>query len=39
MLSDGKQARVAAKDISDKVKCVDDEVQVIINGTRGMSIQ
>ena len=39
MLSDGKQARVAAKDISDKVKCVDDKVQVIINGTRGMSIQ
>ena len=39
-LSDGQQARVAAKDIGDKVadvgvkvKCVDDKVQVIIDGT------
>ena len=40
ILSDGQQARVAAKDIGDKVadvgvkvKCVDDKVQVIIDGT------
>ena len=39
-LSDGKQARVVAKDIGDKVadvgvkvKCVDDKAQVIIDGT------
>ena len=39
ILTDGKQATVAAKDISDKVKCVDDKVQVFIDGTRGMSIR
>ena len=43
MLSDGKQARVAAKEIGDKVsdvgvkiqdkvQCVDDKVQVVIDG-------
>ena len=38
-LSDGKQARFAAKDIGDKVAdmgvkvgCVDDKVQVVIDG-------
>ena len=42
-LSDGKQARVVAKDISDKVadvgvkvECVDDKLQVIIDGARGV---
>ena len=42
-LSDGKQARVAAKDIGDKVadmgvkvECLDDKVQVVIGGTRGV---
>ena len=42
-LSDGKQARVAAKDIGDKVadmgvkvECLDDKVQVVIDGTRGV---
>ena len=41
MLSDGKQARVAAKeigdkvsDVGDKVQCVDDKVQVVIDGAR-----
>ena len=45
-LSDGKQARVAVKEISDnvadvgdKVQCVDDKVQVVIEGARGMSGQ
>ena len=40
ILSDGKQARIAAKDIGDKVaevgakvECVDDKVQVVIDGT------
>ena len=39
MFSDGKQARVATKEISDKVadvgvkvECVDDKVQVVIDG-------
>ena len=36
--SDGKQARVAAKDIGDKVQCVDEKVQVVIDGARGLSI-
>ena len=42
-LSDGKQARVAAKDISDKVadmgvkvECLDDKVQVVVDGTQGV---
>ena len=42
-LSDGKQARVAAKDIGDKVadmgvkvECLDDKVQVVIDGTQGV---
>ena len=39
ILSDGKQARVLAKDIGDEVKCVDEKVQVAIDGTRGKSIQ
>ena len=30
--SDGKQARAAAKDIGDKVQCVDEKVQVVIDG-------
>ena len=41
--SDGKQARVAAKDIGDKladvgvkVECVDDKVQVVIDGARAV---
>ena len=41
-LSDGKQTRVAAKDIGEKVadmgvkvECLDDKVQVVIDGTRG----
>ena len=56
-LSDGKQARVAAKEIRDKVsdvgvkienvgqdlgdrfQCVDEQVRVIIDGTRGFSNQ
>ena len=40
ILPDGKQARIAAKDIGDKVaevgtkvECVDDKVQVVIDGT------
>ena len=48
MLSDGKQARVAAKEIGDKVsdvgvkiqdkvQCVDQKVQVVIDGARGLS--
>ena len=55
MLSDGKQARVAAKEISDKVsvvgvkiedlgqdvgdklQCVDEMVQVVLDGARGLS--
>ena len=44
LLSDGKQARVAAKEISgkvtdvvDKVQCVDEKVQVVIDGARGLS--
>ena len=39
ILSDGKQARVAAKDVVDKVadvgvkvECVDDKIQVVIDG-------
>ena len=32
IFSDGKQAKVAAKDIGDKVQSVDDKVQVMING-------
>ena len=42
ILPDGKQARIAAKDIGDKVadmgvkvECLDDKVQVVIDGTRG----
>ena len=42
-LSDGKQARVAAKGIGDKVadvgvkvECVDDKLQVVIDGARGV---
>ena len=31
-LSDGKQAREAAKEIGVKVECVDDKVQVVIDG-------
>ena len=34
ILSDGKQAREAAKDIGDKVRCVDEKVQVVIDGAR-----
>ena len=34
MLSDGK---VAAKDIGDRVQCVDEKVQVVIDGARGVS--
>ena len=44
IISDGKQARVAAKEISDKVsdvgvkvERVDDKVQVVIDGARGLS--
>ena len=37
MLSDGKQARVSAKDIGDKVQCVDEKVQVVIDGARALS--
>ena len=37
MHSDGKQARVAAKDIGDKVQCVDEKVQVVIDGARLVS--
>jgi hypothetical protein len=44
MLSDGKQAREAAKDIGEKVadvgvklECVDEKVQVVIDGTQGSS--
>jgi hypothetical protein len=44
MLSDGKQVRVAAKDISDKVaevgvkvQSVDEKVQVAIDGARDLS--
>jgi hypothetical protein len=50
-LSDGKRARVATKDIGDKVAdvgvriggvddkvlCVDEKVQVVIDGARGLS--
>ena len=39
LLSDGKQARVVAKDIGDKVKRVDEKVQVVIDGARGISTQ
>ena len=39
ILSDGEQARVAAKEIGDKVTCVDEKVQVVIDGVRGLSIQ
>ena len=42
-LSDGKQARVVAKDIGDKVadvgvkvECVDDKVQLVIDGAQGV---
>lgn len=45
-LSDGKQARVATKDIGDKVaevgvkvECIDEKVQVVIDGARGLSSQ
>ena len=38
ILSDGEQAKVAAKDIGDKVTCVDEKVQVVIDGARGLSI-
>ena len=37
ILSDSKQARIATKDIGDKVQCVDEKVQVIIDGARGLS--
>ena len=39
MLSDGKQAKVVAKDIGDRVQCVDEKVQAVIDGARGLSIQ
>ena len=32
--SDGKQAREGAKDIGNKVRCVDEKVQVVINGAQ-----
>ena len=35
--SDGKQARVAAKDLDDKVRCVDEKVQVVIDGASALS--
>ena len=38
-LSDGKQARVAAKEISGKVADVGDKVQVVIDGARGFLSQ
>ena len=34
MLSDGKQA---SKEIGDKVKCADEQVQVVIDGAQGLS--
>ena len=44
MFSDGKQARVATKEISDKVAdvgvkvhSVDEKIQVVIDGARGLS--
>ena len=37
ILSDGKQAKVAAKDIGDKVQCVDEKVQVVIDGAPPLS--
>ena len=37
ILSDGKQAKVAAKDIGDKVQSVDDKVRVVIDGERYLS--
>ena len=37
LLSDGKQARVAAREISGKVADVGDKVQVVIDGARGLS--
>ena len=36
LLSDGKQARVVAKEISGKVVEVGDKVQVVIDGARGL---
>ena len=39
ILSDGEQAKVTAKEMGDKVTCVDEKVQVIIDGARGLSIQ
>ena len=37
LLSDEKQARVAAKEISGKVADVGDKVQVVIDGARSLS--
>ena len=34
ILSDGKQAKVATKEIGDKVQSVDEKVQVVIDGAR-----
>ena len=34
ILSDGKQAREAAKEIGDKVRYVDEKVQVVIDGAQ-----
>ena len=46
ILLDGRQAKVAAKeigvkieDVGGKVQCVDEKVQVVIEGARGMSVQ
>ena len=39
ILSDGEQAKVAAKEIGDKVTCVDEKVQVVIDGARVLSIR
>ena len=37
ILSDGQQARVVAKDIGDRVHCIDQNIQIVIDGARGMS--
>ena len=39
ILLDGKYAREAAKDIGDKVQCIDEKVQVVIDGVRVFSSQ
>ena len=36
ILPDGKHA---AKEIGDKIQCVDEKVQVVIDGARGLSTQ